>query len=454
MAVAAIMLLMTRQQFSDYINNYDQVMLNQWMPLISDYNAQYGSNGLQEYLESNSMGNGMGNGMGQGPGMHRRASTPMAMRLRQGQRLVVADNKGIVIADTQKLLIGKTASFNTSDVSSGTLYSNGSKIGTLYIISPLGSGLASLEKDFISRVTTGTIILAFLIGIIALALGLVLGKRISSPLAELSAVMHQVAQGKLDQRINLQGDQEFKQLGRDFNRMAQNLEDAEKNRQRLTADISHELRTPLTFLRGQLEGLQAAGGPPDAEQITLLLDEVMRLSHLVKELDNLALIENHAVALQMSTFSVAELLERLTPVNVAMQDKGINFNIDAGNDIKNITADRDRLLQILINLLSNAMQHVEGEGAVTLSIQRRKEHLQFSVSDNGTGIPEQDLPHVFERFYRVDHSRNRRDGGMGLGLAIAKGYAEAHNGKMWAESQPGWGTTFYFTISQNSVNRS
>jgi hypothetical protein len=86
MAVAAIMLLMTRQQFSDYINNYDQVMLNQWMPLISDYNAQYGSNGLQEYLESNSMGNGMGNGMGQGPGMHRRASTPMAMRLRQGQR--------------------------------------------------------------------------------------------------------------------------------------------------------------------------------------------------------------------------------------------------------------------------------------------------------------------------------------------------------------------------------
>jgi signal transduction histidine kinase len=181
----------------------------------------------------------------------------------------------------------------------------------------------------------------------------------------------------------------------------------------------------------------------------MLLDEVIRLSHLVKELDNLAMVENHAVSLQISTFPAAEFLERLIPVNMAMQEKGIDFNIEVENNIEAITADYDRLLQILLNLLSNAMQHVNSAGIVRLSIQRCKDYLQFSVTDNGIGISAEDIPHVFERFYRVDDSRNRREGGMGLGLAIAKGYAEAHSGKMWVESQEGSGTTFYFTLAQN-----
>jgi signal transduction histidine kinase len=421
------------------------MMLNQWVPIVSDYYAQNGSAGLQEYLESNSAGRGMGNGMG----MKRLGLIPMAMKIRQGQRLVVADINGIVLADTRRKLIGKEAKFNSTKVSSEALFVDNHQIGTLYIISPLGSGLASLENDFINKLTISTSILSFLIGLIALLLGLILGKRISSPLAELSTAIHQVAQGKLDQRMNLQGDQEFIQLGRDFNLMAQNLEDADNNRRRLTADLSHELRTPLTFLRGQLEGMQAANVTINSENITLLLDEVIRLSHLVKELDNLALVENHAVSLQISTFPAAEFLERLAPVNMAMQEKGIDFSIDVGNDIKAITADHDRLLQILLNLLSNAMKHVDSAGVVRLSVQRYKDYLQFSVADNGPGISADDLPHVFERFYRVDHSRNRREGGMGLGLAIAKGYAEAHNGKMWVESQVGLGTTFYFTLAQN-----
>jgi len=438
------MLLMTRQQFSNYINRYDQVMLNQWLPIISDYYAQNGSDGLQEYLQSNMMGNGMGNGMGM-----RRGTIPMGMRIKQGQRLVVADMNGIVLADTRELLIGKAVKFNSPDVSSGALSIDNRQIGTLYLISPLGSGLASLENDFINRLTISAGILAFFIGLIALILGLVLGKRISSPLGDLSTAIHQVAQGKLDQRMSLQGDQEFVQLGHDFNLMAQSLEDADKNRRRLTADISHELRTPLTFLRGQLEGMQTANVPMDAENITLLLDEVIRLSRLVKELDNLALVENHAVSLNITTFTVTELLERLTPVNIAMQDKDIAFIIEVGTAIQQITADLDRLLQILLNLLSNAMQHVSSAGTVKLSIQRHKDYLQFTVADNGSGITSEDLPHVFERFYRVDDSRNRREGGMGLGLAIAKGYAEVHNGKMWVESGgTGSGTTFYFTLAQ------
>lgn len=448
-ATSVIMLFMTRQQFANYIDSYDQVMLNQWVPIINDYYEQYGYNGLQEYLKTNLTGNGMGNGRGNGMGMSRRGAVPTAVKIRQGQRLVVADANGIVQADTQELLSGQTASFNSSDVSSGGLSVNNRKVGTLYVISPLGSGLASLENEFINKLTVGTGTLAFSIGLIALLLGLLLGKRISSPLAELSTAIHQVAQGKLDKRLNLQGDQEFIQLGQDFNLMAKNLEDADKNRRRLTADLSHELRTPLTFLRGQMEGMQTGNVPLDGENITLLLDEVIRLSRLVKELDDLALVENHAVSLQISTFPAAELLERLTPVSLAMQDRGIAFSIDVEDNVKQITADHDRLLQILLNLLSNAMHHVSDPGMVKLSVNRCRDYLQFSVVDNGPGISAEDVPHIFERFYRVDDSRNRREGGMGLGLAIAKGYAEAHHGKMWVKSQLGAGTTFYFTLAQN-----
>jgi signal transduction histidine kinase len=247
--------------------------------------------------------------------------------------------------------------------------------------------------------------------------------------------------------MSLQGDEEFVQLGRDFNLMAQNLEDAEKNRRRMTADVSHELRTPLTFLRGQLEEMQNGNIPADAENISLLVDEVIRLSRLVKELDNLALVENHAVKLNLSTFPVSELLDRLTPVNIAMQDKGISYSIEVEKDIQQITADLDRLLQILLNLLSNAMHHVSNDGIVKLSIRKYKQFLQFSVMNNGPAIPAENLPYIFERFYRVDDSRNRREGGMGLGLAIAKGYAEAHQGEMWVESNL-YETTFFFTVAQ------
>lgn len=441
------MLLMTRQQFSTYINKYDQVMLNQWVPIITDYYQQYGTEGLQEYMASNIKG--QGNGLGNGMGWHRRGmQMPMGMSMRQGQRLVVTDTNGIVIADTQGLLMGQPLELGSLDVSSSPLQMDNQQVGTLYLISPLGSGLASLENDFINKLTISTSALALVIGLIALLLGLVLGKRISLPLADLSSAIHQVAQGKLNKRMNPQGDREFVELGRDFNLMAQKLEDVEQNRRRLTADISHELRTPLTLLRGQLEGMQNNSIPMNAENITLLLDEAIRLSHLVKELENLAQVENQAVVLHWSVFPIAELLERLNPVGTAMQDSGIVFTVEVENDIKEITADHDRLLQILLNLLSNAWHHAGQDGKVSLSINRPKDNLQFAVRDNGPGIPTEHLPHVFERFYRVDDSRNRREGGMGLGLAIAKGYVEAHQGKMWVESSQGLGTTFYFSLPQ------
>lgn len=437
----SFMLLITRQQFADYIQRYDQATLDQWLPIVSEYYELNGPEGLQQYLESNMSGSIMGNGMGK-----RRGAGMMAMRSKLGQRVIVTDLNGMVVADSSGTLTGKKADIDLTDASSAMILADNEQQGTLYIVSPLGAGLASLENDFINKLTISTGILALFMGLFAFVLGLVLGKRISAPLEELSAAIHLVARGKLDKRISLTGDQEFVQLGHDFNIMAQNLQEAETYRQRFTADLSHELRTPLTLLRGQLEGMQAGSIPADNENVTLLLDEVIRLSRLVKELDNLALLENHRISLHITTFTVSELLDRLLPVHLAMQDKDIVFNVKVGNDVEQITADHDRLLQILLNLLANAGQHADKGGKINLSIQREQEHLLFSIADNGPGIQPGDLPHIFERFYRVDDSRNRRDGGMGLGLAIAKGYVEAHNGKIWVKSTPGIGTTFYFTL--------
>lgn len=436
-----VMLGITRQQFTNYMNQHDQIILAQWKPALEEYYSQYGFSGLQDYISATTPGRGMG--------QHRLGqASQLGLKSRAGQWLLVTDDSGLVVADTRGVNVGQFPPIDSIHYNSVELRHDNQIIGTLYVLSPLGAGLATLENDFLTRLSYSSLVLAIFMGVIALLLGTLLGRRISSPLASLSTAIHKLAQGELGHRVHLEGDSEFVKLGRDLNTLARKLEDTDKNRRRLTADISHELRTPLTFLRGQLEGMQSGNIKVDAENIALLHDEVIRLTKLVRELEDISLIENHVVPLNMSTFGVAELLERLQPVYMAMQDQRIALVVNIDPEIKEITADLDRLLQILLNLFSNAMQHTASNGSVELSIKKEKGQLLFAMADNGPGIPAAELPYLFERFYRVDAHRNRRSGGMGLGLAIARGYTEAHQGKMWAESQEGQGTTIYFTLSQ------
>lgn len=436
-----LMLGMSREQFSLYIDQNNQAIVNQWSPVIVNYYAQNGFTGLQEFLVSSRSGNGMG--MGQ-----RQHGWENPTIMNRGQRMIITDNANTVMADSYGLLLGQTLDLDPQQFASSVLMTGETQIGTLYITSPLGSGLATLENSFVNNLTLNACILALLLGVLALAIGWMLGRRISLPIKTLSEGIHKLAQGKLDERIILEGDQEFINLGNDFNLMAAQLEDAEKNRRRLTADISHELRTPLALIRGQLEGIQHGFTPMNSENLTLVVDEVIRLSRLVKELEELSLVQSKSLKLHITTFPLTDLLEKLNPVIMAMQAEGIDLIINIDPDIKEISADQDRLLQILLNLLANAMHHVKNPGKVFFSIKRGPECLTFSIADNGPGIPAEDLPHIFERFYRIDDSRNRTEGGMGLGLAIALAYTEAHKGRMWAESELGTGSVFYFTLPQ------
>ncbi|MGE5449749.1 MAG: sensor histidine kinase [Methanomassiliicoccales archaeon] len=427
-----------RQQFSAYVNRGNQQLAEQWAPLvIGYYQANAGFTGLQEAMIFNDI-----------PGNpdRQKHGPDFGSPFMRGRRLVITDISNRVVADSELMMLGKTIEPKSLKTTQIKMLINNHEIGSIYLFSPLTVGLSSLERDFISQTTKITIGMVLTIGLMALILGWLLGRRIAVPLGEISQAMHRLAGGDLKARVTPRGDPDLTILGQDFNQMAERLEETEQARQRLTSDVAHELRTPLALLRGQLENMQHAGQVLTEESVTLLLDEVIRLTRLVKDLEDISLAESKAMVLNLVDLPLHRLWERLAPVQLAMEDAGISYGIEVSPELTSVKADETRLLQIMINLLSNAMQHLSTGGDVQIKVTCQNDQAKFIISDNGPGINPLDLPHVFDRFYRTDTSRNRLQGGMGLGLAIARGLVEAHGGTMGVESTVGVGSSFYFTL--------
>jgi signal transduction histidine kinase len=229
--------------------------------------------------------------------------------------------------------------------------------------------------------------------------------------------------------------------------MAESLERNEKLRRNLTADTAHELRTPLAILRGNLESLQEGVVQPSPEIIMSLHDEVVRISRLVNDMQDLSLAEAGELHLNRHPLKVEDLVERvMIPFSGEAQNRGIHFSVNLPQNLPVLSVDADKIVQVLINLLGNALRYTPEGGGVELSVRDDGGMVTFFVRDTGPGIEPGELGNIFERFYRIDHSRSRSGGGAGLGLAIAKGLVEAHGGKIWAESNSGEGSRFAFTI--------
>ncbi|MEN6326627.1 MAG: ATP-binding protein [Syntrophomonas sp.] len=437
-------LYISKKQFASYINSNNQALIQEYSKQITAYYDENGSlQGIQE-LMPNMPGMGMGRGMGYG-----KRNNKLYMGL-QGRRILLTNQSGTIVADSYTLNLGEKLTGQENGLKSVPLVSqNGEKIGTLFISSPLQTGVNSLENAFLSSISRQIFWSIMAVTLLALLVGWLLARRISDPLAELSSGIHDLARGNLGVRVEPKGDKELYSLGCDFNLMADKLSQNEVNRTNMMASIAHELRTPLSILRGQLEAIQSGRLQPGEEISSSLVDEVIRLSRLVKDLENLGLAEAGALELNWHLSSPAELLDLIAPLRLAMEADGINFEIDIDPQIDYIKADSQRLTQILINLLSNAMRHVERGGKVGLKLRKSGSGILFAVKDNGPGIAPEDREKVFERFYRVDASRSRQAGGTGLGLAIARGYVEAHNGKIWVESEPGEGSEFFFNLPQD-----
>lgn len=293
--------------------------------------------------------------------------------------------------------------------------------------------------------------LALTFPLLALAIMLRVFRTYALPLADMMAAADQIADGDLTVRLELRGGREFQQLTNSFNRMTAELERTDQQRRTLTADIAHELRTPLHIIQGNLEGILDGIYEPTTEQIEATLDETRLLARLVEDLRLLSLAEAGKLLLESSSVDVADLLmDVATSFSGQAETTGVLLKVTAIEPQPlTVLGDPGRLDQVLSNLVSNALRHTPAGGTVTMSAAAVADQVVITVADTGLGIAADDLPFVFDRFWKGDRARTHMPGaGSGLGLAIARQLVEAHRGEITVTSELSRGTIFTIALPQ------
>jgi heavy metal sensor kinase len=331
---------------------------------------------------------------------------------------------------------------------------NGQIVGIVYIATPLPT--AGLPTNIIFQLI-GAIIVAVLLATLA---GSLLARRIARPLEGLANAATAISKGDLDQRVSVESNiSELHSLKQTFNNMAASLRQSDEAKKAFIADVTHELRTPLTVIKGTVETLED-GALDDNEGrgplLTSMGRETDRLIRLVNELLVLTRADAGSLQLNMQPLDLAELARTRCDVFSSLATRrGIIVKCRADcQSAPLVRADLDRLSQVIDNLLDNAIRHSPENSTMTVTIKQANDGVECSVTDQGTGIPAGHLPFIFERFYRVDaaRSRNRKDGGMGLGLAIARALVNAQGGHISAQSIEGQGTTITFWLPKQDSN--
>ena len=359
-------------------------------------------------------------------------------------RVVLYDKGGVLVADSHP-------EFPLGDHSKGTkgqafpIRQAGNVVGA-YTVSTLPS--ARPDPAEIARAVNRSLVLA---AISAAALGTLLiwllSRRTLAPLRSLSAVAKRLGGGDLSHRAKASGPSEILQLTHSFNFMAAELEEAERRRRNLTADVAHELRSPLSNIQGYLEAMRDGLVQPTPETLDTILGQAVHLSRLVEDLRLLAQIEAGALQLQPTLTSLEELAQaNVEAARPRAEAKGLSLSVAVEDPLPDVEIDATRISQALGNLLDNAITHTPGGGRVSVSLQAEPDRVTMTVSDTGPGIAPEDLPHLFDRFYRTDSSRSRATGGAGLGLTIARRLIEGHGGTIKVESKLGQGSRFVVTL--------
>jgi signal transduction histidine kinase len=281
---------------------------------------------------------------------------------------------------------------------------------------------------------------------IALALARVLARGMTQPIRDMAAAAQRLSRGEYGTDVPVQTRDELGRLAETFNRMAGELENLERLRRDLVANVSHELKTPISALRAHLENLLDGVEEPNRETLQVMLGQSERLTRLIEELLDLSRLESGAVTLHLEPVRVAPLVDQVAREVQIARSHGITFRNRVPVDLPAVDADRERLYQVLFNLLDNAFRFTPAGGSITVDAACRDDECEISVADTGPGIPEEHIHFVFERFYRVDRARARGDGGTGIGLTIAKSVVEAHGGRIWAERVEGGGCRFTFVL--------
>jgi histidine kinase len=313
-----------------------------------------------------------------------------------------------------------------------------------------GNGLMSLlYADYRAGFNETLVYAALASGVAAILLSLIFSRSVVAPVTTLSLAARRIADGHYDERVRVNGGDELAQLAERFNLMAEKLDQMEAMRRQLIGDVSHELRTPLTAIKGSMEGLMDGMLPAAPETYRQIYAEADRLNRLVDDLQELSRVEAHAFELRLKPVEVSSLVytvtKRLAP---QVEFKRLALNIELAPGLPPLLADEDRAVQILVNLVGNAIQYTPEGGKIFVTARRSGAEVQISVRDTGRGISPEHLPYIFDRFYRVDKSRSRRaGGGSGIGLTITRALVEAHGGHIHAKSAgEGQGSMFTLTL--------
>jgi signal transduction histidine kinase len=313
------------------------------------------------------------------------------------------------------------------------LVSEGERVGTLVV--------HSVPLAWRGRLASGVLFpmlgISLLLGLFVVLIAYVLMRRFVNPLADVIYAARAVADGKLGTRIAVSGPQDLRGLSDSFNEMASALERSDRERRDMLADIAHELRTPLSVIRGRLEGIVDGIYSADGGQVSLALEQSYLLERLVDDLRLLTLAEGRKLHFESRPVDLGNLAQHVVDLfDAVAREKNISLSLDRRLGDLIVPADAQRIEQVIANLVSNAIRYAPEHGEVWIDIASENESVIVSVNDNGTGVPEADLPFIFDRFWRKEKSRARLSGGTGLGLAIAKQLVEAQGGTISARNLP------------------
>jgi signal transduction histidine kinase len=442
-AIAILVFRTTNTQFRQYITNSSMRASGSGLEqLVAYYQTQGSWDGVESLL-----------GQGVSVGVPWGAPVPDTLRrLDQSGGLLdvtLADAAGRVVYDSMGETGGKKlGSGEISQALPVTQDESGDVIGYLLLSYPAGpSRLGQLEQRFLDRMEQILIIGAALAVGVGLIMGVLISRSLTAPLQRLAAAARAVASGDLGQQVHAEGSAEIVEVAQAFNDMTSALGESERQRQNMVADVAHELRSPLAVLQGNLRAILDGIYPSSKGEISRLYDETRLLGRLVEDLRELALADAGQLRLHLRSTDAGRIVESTVEcLRAAAESIAVRLGAEVPPDLPPVTADPDRVAQVLRNLLLNALRHTPPGGSITVTAQRSAGMVEIAVSDTGEGMTPDDLRHIFERFWRADPARTRSGGGTGLGLSVAQSLAKAQGGRIWAESIPGEGSTFRFTL--------
>lgn len=355
-----------------------------------------------------------------------------------GGSFFVVDDQGTVVISSKDHPLG--TQLQATEIEHGIPIEVGGQVAGTLFFDRNEFGTRPPRSAFLGPFERALFIGAAIATVAALLLGVLLAQSLTRPLRDLTAATRAVASGNLEEQVNVRSKDELGELARSFNQMSTDLAHARDLRRQMTADIAHELRTPLSLILGHSEALSEGVLPPTPETLYVIHDEARRLSRLVEDLRLLALSEAHELQMAYESVSPQDLIDHAVIAHRPQaKQKDISLEGHADPGLPDIHVDPDRMAQVLDNLISNALRYTPSDGTIRISATSDDGGVQIAIQDSGPGVTQEELPWIFDRFYRSDKSRHRHAGGAGLGLAIARSIVEAHEGRIWAESTPGKG---------------